>query len=255
MMHISRNGCSIQKGYVVLKYTLPNDAGHWMNSSGSCQVVGNLSKGLLFVLSAPAGTGKTTLVQELVAKTHSIIESISYTTRLKRKGESEGVHYHFIDEPSFQAKVAAGDFLEYVELYGNFYGTSRSWVEDKLSSGKHVILVIDTQGALKLMAQQCDAVYIFLAPPSLAALRQRLERRATETPKIIDERLHWSSLEFQAAWRYDYIVVNDDKAVAVDALFSIIAAEEHRLRHLPRHKYFPAALIPLLSPHKENQTP
>ena len=111
------------------------------------QVLGNISKGLIFVVSAPAGTGKTTLTQMLVDEFPCVIESISFTTRKIRGDEVQGVHYNFISKEEFEEKIADGDFLEYAEIYGEYYGTSRSWVESKRNEGKHVVLVIDTQGA------------------------------------------------------------------------------------------------------------
>lgn len=215
--------------------------------SRSSHLTGTLRKGLLFVVSAPAGTGKTTLVQQLVRRAPSVVESVSYTTRPPRLGEEEGVHYHFIDKATFQEKVAAGDFLEYVELYGYHYGTSSSWVNEKLASGKHVILVIDTQGALKLMDRKIAASYIFILPPSLEILRQRLELRRTESPSVIEERLAWARSELAAAPRYDYLIVNDTLTVAGDVLYSIIVAEEHLCLHRQQSKNFSAALQTLLS--------
>src|SRR3546814_739586 len=114
------------------------------------KVIGNLKKGLAFVISAPAGTGKTTLAQLLTKEFHCVVESISYTTRPPRKGEIPGEYYVFLTDEEFKKKIVAGDFLEYVQLYGNYYGTCREWVFQQLQSGKHVLLTIDTQGALLL---------------------------------------------------------------------------------------------------------
>ncbi len=191
-------------------------------------LLGDQKKGQLFILSAPAGTGKTTLVQKLMQEfSPSLIASISYTTRLPREEEIEGVHYHFISETEFEKKIAATEFLEYVKLYGIYYGTSRRWVEERLAQGKHVILVIDTQGALQLKGH-FPAVLIFLSPPSLDVLRARLISRRTETADMLERRLDWAQKELQAIPYYDYQLINDDLETAYQVLRSIIIAECHR---------------------------
>lgn len=210
-------------------------------------MIGNLNYGLLFILSAPAGTGKTTVVQKLLECTSAVVESISYTTREPRFGERNGVHYHFTDDASFRAKISRGEFLEYVELYGYFYGTSRLEVEEQRLRGKHVILVIDTQGAMKLKAQGIPATYLFMAPPSLEVLRERLEKRQTETSEAIEKRLAWAEREFNVAMHYDYIIINEDLAVACETLYSIIVAEEHRAMYAKKSKKLPTELLALLS--------
>ncbi len=191
-------------------------------------LLGNSRRGLLFVLSAPAGTGKTTLVERLVAEFPCIVQSVSFTTRAPRQGEEHGGHYNFISVQNFEEKIAAGDFLEYVKLYGDYYGTSRAWVEEKLSQGKHIFLVIDTQGALQLM-DSLDACFIFLKPPSLAVLKERLLARKTETEESLQKRLSWAENELAAERYYDYQLVNDDLAIAYQILLSIIIAEEHKV--------------------------
>ena len=188
-------------------------------------------KGLVFVLSAPAGTGKNTLVNRLLEEFPDIVESVSFTTRSPRQDETDGKHYHFITQAQFDQRIADGDFLEYVSLYGYSYGTSRSQVETLQKAGKHVMLVIDTQGALKLK-QTISAVYIFVIPPSMQELKQRLEARRTETPEAIQSRLDWAEKELAMIDQYDYSLINDDMETAYDALRSIIVAEEHRVIHL-----------------------
>lgn len=190
-----------------------------------------LSKGLLFILSAPAGTGKTTLVEKLTAENPAIVESVSFTTRPARSGEIDGVHYHFISREVFKEKIVRSDFLEHVEFCDNFYGTSRTWVDEKRLQGMHVILTIDTQGAL-LLKDKIDAIYIFILPPSPAVQRQRLENRKTETSESIKKRLARTPFELQAAKHYDYAIVNDDLNAAYAALKSIIIAEEHKVSTL-----------------------
>jgi guanylate kinase len=188
-------------------------------------------KGLAFIISAPAGTGKTTLVRKLVQEFPSVVTSISYTTRSPRPGEVEGIDYHFITVSEFEKKIVAGDFLEYVKLYDTYYGTSRQWVEERQNQGKHVVLVIDTQGALQLK-RNFSAVYIFIRPPSLEILKERLKKRQTEEPKMLKQRLDWAKVELEASQFYDYLIVNDDLDTAYDILRSIIIAECHRIKLL-----------------------
>lgn len=192
------------------------------------KVLGNLKRGLLFVLSAPAGTGKTTLMHMLADEFDCVVQSISSTTRMPRPGEIDGKNYHFLSKEEFERKIAANEFLESVQLYGFYYGTSKCWVEEQLQQGRHVVLVIDTQGAV-LLKQCCQAVYIFIAPPSLEVLAQRLVLRNTETAEHIAARLSIARDEIAAASAYDYCIVNDDLAVAYQVLRSIIIAEEHRV--------------------------
>lgn len=191
-------------------------------------LLGNFPKGLLFIVSAPAGTGKTTLVQMLTKEFPSIVASISFTTRNPRQGEVEGVHYHFITLEEFAKRIDEGDFLEYVELYGDFYGTSKTWVESQLNLGKHVILVIDTQGA-KLL-KDSKTVSIFIAPPSIEELARRLRSRQTDTKEAIEKRLLWAKREMEAQKNYDYLIINDNLSNAYEILRSILIAEEHRIR-------------------------
>lgn len=199
-----------------------------MLNSERLKALGNLEHGLIFIVSAPAGTGKTTLVQRLVAEFPCVVTSVSCTTRKPRPGEINGVHYHFVTVQEFEKKIAENDFLEYAKLYGNYYGTSRSWVQEKQNQGKHVMLVIDTQGALQLLGK-IGAKFIFIAPPSLDELRSRLINRQTETPEVIEERLAWAKKEMEAGRFYDYRIVNDDLDTAYDVLRSILIAEEHRI--------------------------
>lgn len=192
-------------------------------------LLGEINEGFIFIVSAPAGTGKTTLVQRLVKEFPSIIASISFTTRKPREGEVPGVHYHFITEPEFEAKIAAADFLEYVKLYGTYYGTSLQWIKEQQQKGKHVVLVIDTQGAFQLK-EKLTAISIFIHPPSKEILRQRLTQRRTESPEMIEKRLEWAQKEFEVARQYDYQLVNDNLDVAYQVFRSIFIAEGHRTR-------------------------
>lgn len=194
-------------------------------------LLGEINEGLIFIVSAPAGTGKTTLVQKLVEEFPTIIASISFTTRQLREGEVPGVHYHFITQSEFEAKIAAADFLEYVKLYDTYYGTSKQWVKEQQQKGKHIILVIDTQGALQLK-EKIMATTIFIRPPSIEVLRQRLIQRQTESLEMIEKRLDWAREELAVAHRYDYQLINDDLDIAYQVLKSIFIAESHRTSHV-----------------------
>ncbi len=188
-----------------------------------------MKKGLLFVVSAPAGTGKTTLVRMLLDEFHHVVESVSMTTRPPRPNEVAGRDYTFIKPKEFKQKIAEGEFLEHAKVFDNYYGTSRKFVEEKLSKGKHVVLVIDTQGALQLQGL-IDAVFIFISPPNLEELRARLYRRKTETEEVIEQRLSWAEKEIALSVKYDYHVVNDHLKAAYEVLRSILIAEEHKIR-------------------------
>lgn len=193
------------------------------------RLLGNRKKGLVFILSAPAGTGKTTLVQMLTQEFPAVVASVSFTTRPPRPGEIDGVHYNFLTREEFAKRIAHQEFLEHVELYGDYYGTSRLWVEEHLAQGKHVILVIDTQGAILLKAKN-SYPSIFIAPPSIQELERRLRLRQTESPQTIEKRLQWAKKEMQSQNQYDYLIVNDDLKTAYQTLRSILIAEEHRIR-------------------------
>lgn len=198
------------------------------------KLLGRESEGLMFIFSAPAGTGKTTLVQMLVQEFPRIIASVSFTTRKPRQGELPGVHYHFITEAEFEEKIADDDFIEHVKLYGDYYGTSRKWIAEQHKQGKHVVLVIDTQGALQLKGK-IPAIFIFIRPPSLEVLRTRLKNRKSEAPEMIEKRLEWAKNELAAARHYDYQIVNDDLMVAYQILKSVVIAECHRVHRLSVH--------------------
>lgn len=194
------------------------------------KLLGNLPKGLLFVISAPAGTGKTTLADMLEKEFPCVHRNISYTTRAPRAGEVDGKDYIFISKEEFEKKIARGEFLDHVTLYGNYYGTSSLSVKQWQDEGKHVLLVIDTQGAVKLK-KELRAIFIFLQPPSLQVLKNRLVGRKTENAATIEERLAWAEEELKKAYLYDYIIENDDLDRAYQILRSILIAEEHRAVH------------------------
>lgn len=155
--------------------------------------------------------------------------SVSCTTRKPRGREVDGMDYHFLTKEEFQQRIQAGDFLENAEVFGEYYGTSRQYVMEQQKKGKHVFLVIDTQGARQLM-EQIEAVFIFLSPPSLEELQLRLEGRRTDSPEQINRRLAWAEQELEAAPNYDYLIVNDELHTAYAILRSIVIAEEHKVR-------------------------
>jgi guanylate kinase len=191
------------------------------------KLLGNLSTGQIFVISAPSGTGKTTLVDRLIAEFPCVTRSISCTTRPPRPGEVDGKDYFFLTKVAFDAKVAAGDFLEYAEVFGHSYGTSKAFVEREQAKGHHVILIIDTQGAKQLKGK-IDATFIFITPPSLAHLQERLGKRQTESRDMMTQRLTWARYEIEQVAEYDYQIVNDSLDIAYTVLKSILIAEEHR---------------------------
>ncbi len=194
----------------------------------SKKLLGNLKKGLLFVISAPAGTGKSTLVQMLLREfPDAISESCSSTTRRPRAGEVDEEHYQFLSKEEFEAKIQRDEFIEYANVFGNYYGTNKMQVDVLQASGKHVILVIDTQGAMKVK-EKIEALFIFISPPNLDELKRRLFRRKTEDEKTIEYRLSWANKELGYAKEYDFNIVNDDLDVTYQILRSIIIAEEQR---------------------------
>lgn len=198
----------------------------------SHKLLGNLSKGLVFVMSAPAGTGKTTLVRLLTDEFSCVSGSISCTTRTPRKGEIPGKDYYFLSVSDFEEKMKAGEFLEHAKVFNNYYGTSKVHVQKLQEMGKHVILVIDTQGAMQLKENKFPATFIFVSPPSLEALRERLFTRQTESLSVIEERLSWAKKEMSLSRSYDYHIINDNLQVAYDALRCILVAEEHRTKYI-----------------------
>lgn len=190
-------------------------------------LLGEFKKGRIFIVSAPAGTGKTSLVKLLTTEFPRIKQSISFTTRNKRGDEEPGVHYQFISTQEFEKKIASGDLLEYAQVHGNYYGTSKEWVEKEIDQGNHVILVIDTQGAIELM-KKIAATAIFIRPPSIAVLKERLLYRQTDSIEEIERRIQWAETELKAVHRYHYVIVNEHLAEAYQVLKSIIIAEGHK---------------------------
>jgi guanylate kinase len=190
--------------------------------------------GRIVVLSAPSGGGKSTLAQKVVAVASGIVRSVTYTTRPKRPGEINGCDYHFISQEEFLVRRQAGEFLESATVHGYLYGTSRPDVDRLCAQGLDVLLVIDYQGATSLRHQGVDALYIFLLPPSLAALEQRLRQRNSDDETALRTRLTVAPTEITHYQHYDYIIVNDDLESATQQLQAIIIADRCRLARLDR---------------------
>ncbi len=188
-----------------------------------------MSKGLLIVVSAPSGCGKGTLLAEVLKKDNFYC-SVSATTRSPRQGEVNGVNYYFMTKEEFDGLIDSDGFLEYASYCGNYYGTPKKAVFDKLEEGRDVILEIEVQGAMKIKEKCPEAVFIFILPPSLEVLRRRLENRGTETREVIDRRIGEAAGEIEKAYDYDYVIVNDDIEKAVGDFFSIISAEKMSVR-------------------------
>ena len=184
--------------------------------------------GKLFILSGPSGAGKGTICKALLAETDLEL-SVSMTTRNPRAGETDGESYYFVSKDDFLRKIEASGFLEYAEVYGNFYGTPKQPVIDKLSAGTDVILEIDMQGALKVKENYPDGVFIFILPPSMSELRKRLTGRGTETAEAIEMRLGETLKELSYIDKYDYCVVNGQLEEAVARVKAIVTAEHSRV--------------------------
>ena len=182
-------------------------------------------KGSLYTVSAPSGAGKTSLVNALVEKLPEVRLSVSHTTRNMRRGERNGVNYNFVDKIEFQSMIEAGDFLEYAEVFGNFYGTSSSWVKNTLSDGKDVILEIDWQGAEQVRRLIPETVGIFILPPSRDILRERLTTRGQDKDEVIDARMAEAKAEISHYSEADYLVINDQFDQALAELEGIIQSK------------------------------
>lgn len=188
-------------------------------------------RGRLFVLSGPSGTGKGTVCRHIAVRGEIEI-SVSATTRAPRKNESDGVSYYFISREEFLQRIEEDAFLEYAEVYGNFYGTPKAPLQKKLLAGIDIVLEIDMQGALKVKEKEPEAVLIYLLPSSLAELRKRLTGRGTETEDAVEMRLSKTREELACLPYYDYFVVNDELEAALADVRAIIRAEHHRVRNL-----------------------
>jgi guanylate kinase len=192
------------------------------------------ARGLLFIVSAPSGAGKTTLVERLVEQMPRLKLSRSYTSRAARQGETDGVDYNFVSRERFERMVADGEFLEWADVFGNLYGTGAADTERALAGGDDVVLVIDVQGARKVRGKGIEACSIFVMPPSFRVLEQRLRGRSKDAEEAIQRRLQVARHEVAAFSEYDFIVLNDELTSAVDRLRGIVLGERARLKRMRR---------------------
>lgn len=202
-----------------------------------------VEQGTLYVISAPSGAGKTSLVAQMLRSDEKLGVSVSHTTRAMREGEQDGVNYHFVSRDEFEAMIGRGDFLEHADVFGNYYGTSHVWVRETLARGQDVILEIDWQGASQVRRLIRECVSIFIVPPSPEVLRERLVGRGTDAPEVVERRLAEAEEECRHAAEFDFLVVNDDFDVALADLLAIVRAQRLRMvvQH-PRHQKLLAGL-------------
>ena len=204
------------------------------------------ASGCLFVVAAPSGGGKSSMVNALLEREPGIRLSVSYTTRPPRPGESEGNHYHFVDVAQFLRLKERGEFLEHAFVHGNWYATSSTWLTAQVAAGQDVLLEIDWQGAAQVRRLIPDSVHVFILPPSIEALRERLTKRAQDPPDVIEQRITAAREEMRHCGEFDYVIMNQDFARAVDDLSVIVrAARLTAARQQMRHA---KALAELLSP-------
>jgi len=187
------------------------------------------SRGTLYIVSAPSGAGKTSLVKALLETVSDIRVSVSHTTRSMRPGEEDGINYHFVDETTFVTMLNKDAFLEHAKVFNNYYGTAQSWVEEILAQGEDVILEIDWQGAEQVRRLQPDCISIFVLPPSPKALEQRLNNRGQDDPAVINHRLAEAQEEMSHFVEADYLVINDDFDTALSELRAIVICQRLKL--------------------------
>ena len=187
-----------------------------------------MSKGILFVVSAPAGCGKDSILERALSKDINLTYSVSATTRAIRAGETEGISYYFTTREEFEKMISAGELLEHTEYCGNYYGTPKQTVVEVLADGKNVVLKIETEGAANVKKMLPEAVLIFILPPSMEELSRRLHKRGTEDEETIQKRLKQAETEISNAYDYDYVIVNGELDAAVNDFVSIVKAEGFR---------------------------
>jgi guanylate kinase len=186
--------------------------------------------GLLIVISGPSGVGKDTIIERLLKMDANLRYSVSFTTRPKRDYEVDGVHYSFVTKPKFEELIGRGEFLEWADYNGYYYGTSRTRVENLQRQGLDLILKIEVRGAEQVRAKRPDGVFVFIAPPSMEELLKRREERGSDTEKVVEERQRVARWEMSHAQYYDYVVINEDAQVAADDVMEIIRMERKRRR-------------------------
>lgn len=188
-----------------------------MNSKGMTR-----NRGHLFIISAPSGAGKTTLANAVLERHGDMLYSVSYTTRKPRATEQDGTDYHFISKQDFEKGIKSGQWAEWAEVYGNYYGTSDQFIVNGLSSGRDILLDIDVQGAIQVLKKYPDSITIFILPPSMKILKKRLEMRGTDSPQVIDRRLAYAKHEMAQKNLYRHVIVNDNLSKAIEDLSAII---------------------------------
>jgi guanylate kinase len=184
--------------------------------------------GILFVIAAPSGGGKTSLTRALLERERGIRLSVSYTTRAPRPGERDGIEYHFVTDERFMALNAAGEFLEHAHVHGNWYATSATWLKTEVDAGRDVLLEIDWQGAAQVRRIVPDSVHVFILPPALESLQQRLVKRGQDDDATIARRLNAAREEIRHCEEFDYVIINQDFASAVDDLSAIVRSARLR---------------------------
>ena len=199
--------------------------------------------GSLFIVVAPSGAGKTSLVRGLLETEPAVRLSVSFTTRSPRAGERDGVDYHFVNVEDFERRRVAGEFLEWAQVHGNLYGTSKSWIAAQMASGSDILLEIDCQGAEQVRQLFPEAVGIFIAPPSIDELRRRLQARAQDSGDVIERRISAARAELSQAGQFEYVIINQDFGIALSQLRSIVLAARLRFgKQQARHPETFAAL-------------
>lgn len=200
--------------------------------------------GTLYIISAPSGAGKTSLIKKLVALTTNLQVAVSYTTRAQRSSEQDGVDYNFVSHAVFDAMIQHQDFLEYATVFGNHYGSAKSWIQQRLAKGIDLILEIDWQGAQQIVDHVHNVTSIFILPPSKEILQQRLQSRAEDNAHTISERMQRATSEMSHYKQYDFVVLNDDFAIALEDICAIIKATRlRRQQQQAKHELLFAALL------------